>query len=229
MARLPRLQSGSPLSDATQQPLKKTCPHLRVSLSPSAKWAHSQHSPGQGEDQHTQLPLGNHHGYSHCGCFSQGAQIWVQPAQEVALRGWDEKTWVWGGGEAFSMGVSGTCQPPELLVVAPGPGPSSYVIWPTPSIDSGHRDEERDPPSRASPKANSTGEAPRAWAPNPGCLFPPGAAHSHTAPLPAGAVFPRAGPGFLLCSYPQNMAMPSVLAKLMIGNWDTVGLISWLG
>lgn len=206
MAELPRPQSGSPvvpLSEGMQRPLKKTRPHLRVSLSPSAKWAHSQPSPGQGEDWHTQLPLGTIT-ISHCGCFSQDAQIWVQPAQEVALSGWDEKTWVWGGGEAFSMGVSGTCQPPELLGVPPGP--SSYIIRPTPSIDSGHRDEERDPPSRASPKANSAGEVPRAWAPNPGCLFPPGAAHSHKAPLPSGAVFPRTGPGFLFCSYPQNMA-----------------------
>ena len=132
-----------------------------------------------------------------------------------------------GGWEAFSMGVSGTCQPPELLAVPPRP--SSYIIWPTPSIDRGHRDEEREPPSRARPKANSAGEAPRAWAQNPGCLFPPRAAHSHTASLPAGAVSPRAGPGYLLCSYPQNMAMPSVLPKLMISNWDTVGLISRLG
>lgn len=165
---------------------------------------------------------------SHCGCFSQDAQIWVQPAQEVALRGWDEKTWVWGGGEAFSMGVSGTCQPPELLGVPPGP--SSYIIRPTPSIDSGHRDEERDPPSRASPKANSAGEAPRAWAPNPGCLFPPGAAHRTRPPCLLGLCFQGQGLAFFsVLTHKTWLAMPSILAKLMIGNWDTVGLISWLG
>lgn len=56
----------------------------------------------------------------------------------------------------------------------------------------------------------------------------PRAILSFTAPL-AWAVLPRAGPGCLLCPTHKTWLMSSVLAKLLMGNWDTRGLISWWG
>lgn len=89
------------------------------------------------------------------------------------------------------------------------------------------------PPFSGKPKGQLLGKGPQdpvgGRGKNPDCFSPPRAALNFTPLCLPGLCGQGQGLAVISVSTHKTWLIPLVLAKLMMGNWDTMGLISWLG